>query len=70
MSCQCPEVHDGREWLPHREAPEARSLANAEAEGLEPRSWRCPRCGGSIVRASFGNFTISSTVLGQAQEQR
>jgi|SRR6516162_8089887 hypothetical protein len=50
MSCQCPEVHDGDEWLPHCEAGDAGSLAGAEAEGLEPRSWRCPRCGGSIVR--------------------
>jgi hypothetical protein len=50
MSCQCPEVHDGREWLPQCEAFEAGSLASAEAEGPEPRSWRCPRCGWAIVR--------------------
>jgi hypothetical protein len=53
MSCQCPEVYDGREWRPQCEALEAGALANAEAEGPEPRSWRCPRCGGSIVRAYF-----------------
>jgi hypothetical protein len=47
MSYQCPEVDDGREWLPQCEALEAGSLANAEAEGPEPRSWRCPRCHGS-----------------------
>ena len=53
MSCQCPEVHDGREWRPQCEALAAGSLASAEAEGPEPRSWRCPRCGGSIVRVYF-----------------
>jgi hypothetical protein len=41
MSCQCPEVHDGREWRPQCEALEAGSLASAEAEGPTPqRFWR------------------------------
>ncbi len=53
MSCQCPEVHDGREWRPQCEALETGSLASAEAESPEPRSGRCPRCGGSIVRVYF-----------------
>ena len=53
MSCQCPEVHEGGEWQPQCEAFEAGSLESAEAEGPDPRSWRCPRCGGSIVRVSF-----------------
>ncbi len=34
------------------EALQAGSLASAEAQGPDPRSWRCPRCDGSIVRVS------------------
>src|SRR5437870_13486001 len=53
VSCDCPEVHEGREWRPQCESLEAGSLAVAEAEGREPRSWRCPRCRGPIVRMYF-----------------
>ena len=63
MSCQCPEVHDGREWRPQCEALEAGSLASAEAEGPEPRSWRCPRCGG-------GYQAYGATVLREAITSR
>jgi hypothetical protein len=50
MSCGCPEVYNGQEWVPHCESLDAGALDEAEAAGPEPTGWRCPRCHGPIVR--------------------
>jgi uncharacterized protein with PIN domain len=55
MFCNCPEVWIGTEWTVWCEAidDEGRLFADlddAAAEGSEPRTWRCPKCHGPIVR--------------------
>jgi hypothetical protein len=53
--CNCPELYtENRGWQPVCEAVLpgriGASLRDAAAEGPDPRSWRCPKCQGAIVR--------------------
>jgi hypothetical protein len=51
MSCQCPELLTDQGWLTFCEAP-GDHLTALIAAGSDPcpAEWRCPWCGGRIVR--------------------